>query len=896
MHYTEALRIIEKNTDIKNLRRIKFDDVLHHTDKNCYNIDLKGNIIALNLKENNIIRVPFLSEFYTLKQLYLNDNNIIDIFGLAMLHNLEDLDLFGNYIVDISPLSKLINLKKIDLSFNKINRLYPLKKLNNLQRLRLTHNNVSDVSSLVKLEKVQKLELGMNKISDILPLEKLYDLEDLDLSRNQISDISPLEKFTKLKTLNLSNNIILDISFLAKLLNLQELRLYNTQISDVSPLISLTNLITLSLSNNQITNIFPLLKLEKLKYLYVENNPIKGIPIEYTTDTPKKIMGIEMGDKRSAIEKIRAYYAAIEKEAQYIFEGKLVLVGEPAAGKTSLSEKIRNANYKLKTGNHEEQMTKGIAVAQWSFPYTNPKNTETHEGFDGKFTAHIFDFGGQDIMHATHRYFLSKKTLYVLVVDTRPEDTDFFYWLNVIELYGANSPVIIVLNDKHNVHKDIPKHITEQFSHLIENRIYRVNLGNNEGLADVVKRIQTELQNLAHVGTEKHPKTWVDIRQALYKQWSSNKLAETIQFWKNKTDKKPCLTRQEYIALCETCGIIEEEKSLEIADTLHTLGTILYFQDNTDLVDTLILDKHWATEAVYLVLLDKEVAKNYGKFNDNTDLRRIWKDKYPVEKHHALVQLMVNFKIAYQVKDSNTYIAPQLLAENPPDSYAQVFEPNTIFTHFEYRYPKFMPKGLLSRLIVECNKAIYKNFQWRYGVILEIQGCLVEITEHFYGSTQKMAIRTQGSEALRAMSVVFHTMHTIHSDFPNLKTEEMIPCNCEKCKVSNMPHFYEHSVLQDFMKENEPNIQCLKSKKMVAVRALLEGHERHNQYKNREMGEISNHIEGLEMYEFFDKFGDKIKQEDKVIFENLRREYTFDKCGFDFYDRAKVLLGKYEKK
>ncbi|NJO90657.1 MAG: hypothetical protein HC831_18130 [Chloroflexia bacterium] len=39
------------------------------------------------------------------------------------------------------------------------------------------------------------------------------------------------------------------------------------------------------------------------------------------------------------------------------------------------------------------------------------------------------DFAGQDIYHATHRFFLSQRSLYALVSDERKENTDFKYWL-----------------------------------------------------------------------------------------------------------------------------------------------------------------------------------------------------------------------------------------------------------------------------------------------------------------------------------------------------------------------------------------------------------------------------------------------------------------------------------
>jgi len=60
----------------------------------------------------------------------------------------------------------------------------------------------------------------------------------------------------------------------------------------------------------------------------------------------------------------------------------------------------------------------------------------------------IWDFGGQEIMHATHQFFLTQRSLYLLVLNGRQghEDGDAEYWLQLIQSFGEDSPIIIVLN------------------------------------------------------------------------------------------------------------------------------------------------------------------------------------------------------------------------------------------------------------------------------------------------------------------------------------------------------------------------------------------------------------------------------------------------------------------
>jgi internalin A len=58
--------------------------------------------------------------------------------------------------------------------------------------------------------------------------------------------------------------------------------------------------------------------------------------------------------------------------------------------------------------------------------------------------VNFWDFGGQEIMHATHQFFLSKRSLYILVLDGRKDEKPE-YWLKLIENFGGDSPVLVVI-------------------------------------------------------------------------------------------------------------------------------------------------------------------------------------------------------------------------------------------------------------------------------------------------------------------------------------------------------------------------------------------------------------------------------------------------------------------
>lgn len=60
----------------------------------------------------------------------------------------------------------------------------------------------------------------------------------------------------------------------------------------------------------------------------------------------------------------------------------------------------------------------------------------------------MWDFAGQEITHATHQFFLTERSIYLLVLDARADtqDRDAQYWLQLISAFGKDSPILIALN------------------------------------------------------------------------------------------------------------------------------------------------------------------------------------------------------------------------------------------------------------------------------------------------------------------------------------------------------------------------------------------------------------------------------------------------------------------
>ena len=70
-----------------------------------------------------------------------------------------------------------------------------------------------------------------------------------------------------------------------------------------------------------------------------------------------------------------------------------------------------------------------IPPGGWEFPF-KLNDTDTVN-----FRANIWDFGGQKIQYMTHQFFLTTRSLYVLVTDDREQKTNFDYWFKIIVVW-----------------------------------------------------------------------------------------------------------------------------------------------------------------------------------------------------------------------------------------------------------------------------------------------------------------------------------------------------------------------------------------------------------------------------------------------------------------------------
>jgi GTPase SAR1 family protein len=698
---------------------------------------------------------------------------------IGQLKNLTLLDLFNNELSSLPrELGGLKNLTSLDLFNNELSSLPPeLGQLKSLTSLNLGSNQLNNLApELGQLKSLYSLNLSSNPLSSLPPeLEQLKSLTSLDLSSNPLGSLPPkIWEFQSLTTLNLSSNPLGNLPpEIWQFQNLTSLNLSSNRLSSLPAEIGqLKSLTSLNLSSNRLSSLpAEIGQLKSLTSLDLSNN-------ESLIDPPPEIV---KGGTRYILYYLRQQ---LEQGRDYIYEAKFLIVGEGGAGKTSLAKKIQDKDYELGS---DETSTEGIDVIRWEFDSQQ----------DRPFRVNIWDFGGQEIYHATHQFFLTKRSLYALVVDTREDNTDLYYWLNIVRLLSSESPIFIVKNEKQDRTCRVnERQLRGEFLSLKE--ILATNLKTNRGLDDIKATIQRYISALPHVG-QALPKKWVDVRKAL------------------EDDPRNYIYLDEYRQICEVNDFRKHEDQLQLSEYLHDLGVCLHFQADPLLEKVLILKPEWGTTAFYKALDTQEIKENLGRFS-RAQLDAIWDDFQYIEMRDELLQLMMKFKLCYQIPGTNNeYIVPQLLDDNQPE-YAWNESENLLL---RYQY-EFMPKGILTRLIVEMHKFIEAQILvWKSGVVLTNSTARAEVIEFYHN--REIHLRVNGKRPKELLTVVTHEIDKINDTFERIQVQKLIPCNCSVCDGSQKPHFYQLDKLHERIDNGKETIECGKPPyEDILVRGLID--------------------------------------------------------------------------
>jgi small GTP-binding protein len=789
---------------LKNLRNLAlWDNDLNSLPLEIYQLT---NLVQIDLRNNMLTKLsPNIGQLTNIKQIDLGDNQLTELpIEIGKLINIEKLYLYSNNLTNLpAEIDQFINLKILNLSDNNFTSLpIQLWKLPSIEELLISNNPLRNIP-LELWQKKGWIYLGLADLKlTVLPkeVENLTSLRKFDLYNNQLTEL-PLEigNLTELTELNLWSNRLSQLpQEISKLKKLKSIELFNNRFTRLPPEIGqLTHLTQLVLWNNKLTHLPPEInQLKNLTYLDLQYNQLASLPpeisalqsLEYLSirDNPLEIAIPPMWSKHHAQEIIAYYKQMHEEGGRPLGEGRIVVVGEADAGKTKLLRALLHGEHG--TGFKDARdPTDGIEV-------------NSSEANDIKLR--YWDFGGQELYHATHRFFLSRRCVYVLVADATKDsnynEEKIEYWLELLKFFGGDSPVILVASKVENYSLNVnERRLQEKYPNLVKMPALRTSAKTGMGIEDLRRVILEQVKSLPSVGVML-PRSFLAVKDEL----------EEIK----RNEKVKVLEDTVYRRLCEENGINEEERQNTLLALLHDMGVVLHYEDDR-LSDFGILNPDWATGGVYKVVNSPQIEKSQGRFT-LTELKSILADEelYPATMRRRIVDLMKKFELTFELPfERDAFILPSALPHKQPELIGWDVPCMT----FEYRYP-LLQVSVLHRFIVAEHDLIQDGLVWHSGVVIARganQALVIADTRD-----KRITIKIKGAEESRK-----EFLYSIRLQFERIHGEEAKP---EEYVYS--PQHPELSLLFVDMKtmaKTEREYKVVHKGKMVNInlRELLDG-------------------------------------------------------------------------
>lgn len=635
-----------------------------------------------------------------------------------------------------------------------------------LDRIFLSNNAFVDFPlSLCLLPNLKMLCLHGNQLTS-LPAEiaLLHELVELCLFNNRLSAIPP------------------EIGLLA---NLRQVRLGRNHLSQVPTEVgSLSKLNSLDLSYNHLFDVpRSFAALSELRDLDLSGNPLRTPPQEIS------VLGTTA---------VRTYLSSLDDTSVIRREGKLLLVGEGRTGKSSLLHALQDLHF-----NDAINSTHGIDILDLPFVY--PEQSET------ELTLHVWDFGGQHIYHTTHQFFMTTRSLYLLVWNAGT-DTDqgrLDHWLRNIQVLAPDARVILVAThiDQRPADFNLDR-FRDAYPAMIAG-FAGVSNKTGAGIDDLKTMIAEEAARLPLMEQE-WPRAWVDVEEAL--------LALDQTYIDGRT----------FADICARHEVTEAYEQQILGGYLHDLGKILYFQDDDVLSDFIVLKPNWLTQATARVLDDAVTGDDRHGVLEHADFPRIWAG-YERRLYPVFLRMLEKFLISYELEEGEPgrrqSLVPLLLPHRPPADLPkwETVLPGQPEVRMVFDLD-FVPPGIMSWFIVLTHH-YSQDVHWREGVRLHYEGHQADVVLN--PSTRQLWLQVRGPAPSNFFTILQHTVNDriIRKYFEGLTYRRRVPCLCHKTRgeATPCPHYFEYDKLVERKQRGKETIECGESYDPVSVTELLEG-------------------------------------------------------------------------
>ncbi len=681
------------------------------------------------------------------------------------------LNLCGQELTDdkIAFLWETPRLQALNLSENKLTAVAIPARMKDLIYLNLSENKSLQTATFSEgLPALEELDISECSLKELVLPKGFSALKTMDFRKNELAQVDFEGDCPALVSLDLSQNQLDHLDLPDGFGQLAYLYLNDNKLRRLHMASVLPRLETLHLRNNQLEELpANFLGLRSLETLYLYKNPLSSIPPEFISE----------GERGNSLEKVKNYLLSLAQAEKVVEndEVKLVLLGNSTSGKSSLLRLLKGEEF-----DEDIESTHGI-------------NNEIWEPEGSAFKVNIWDFGGQEFYHATHRLFLSKnalslvlfekktnlqgikQTLIRLYEDGRPvkknipvEHFPYAYWLVNLRYFCGRSetPITYLVQNKMDISEEAPVSDFDRKKYqLRDKQIFRLSVKNAYPKKnDEYSLLQFKLfeKNLIDRLSETKSKysfdeKWLEIKTQL-RALSPNKVI---------------FSRREFTDFCEKIspGISNNRSSNgdsildTLTDYLHDIGVILHYPGIPELRDTVFVQPTWVTDVIYKVL-DYSVMRRDGKF-DQAHVGKILgqlKESLGGFDAEQIIALMKQFELIFAVKKPTRtiFVAPQYLSRKRPEKLEYALEYVNLVPAFVLYYPNFLPRSAMLRFIARFGFETYENLVWRDGIAFGKPLALVECN---YDKRQiQISVQDSDSEVMRQIFGQFQEINRANSD------------------------------------------------------------------------------------------------------------------------------------
>lgn len=748
------------------------------------------SLSTLSLEGLDLVSLPEeLSELVSLRDLTLRGNRLTALpEWIGGLKKLSRLDVDNNQLIKLpDSIGNLCDLTELTLRGNKLTCLPgSIGNLTKLTKLDVNNNQLTNLpETLVNLTGLIELYLGDNDLTRLPEdIGKFVSLARLDADNNRIAQLpESIGRLASLAEIDLGANLLTILpESIGNLASLTTLYLgYNLIDTLPDSFGNLTNLTRLTLRGNRIT-ILPesLGSLPRLSRLSLDGNPLTEIGPEVVASGTGAVL---------AFLRARGQEPPVR---QWI--SKLLVVGDSSAGKTSLVKALHGQPH-----DPSEPSTHGLGIT--ALDLSHPERADT------VMSLSVWDFGGQDIYHATHQFFLTGRSLFLLVWNARTgaDRARFRYWLETVTARAPGSPILMVATHTADWPADIDlKPLMRDYPQIAGH--LSVDCASREGIAQLIAAVAGQAAALPLMG-QPWPRAWT-------------RAADTLASGKHP----PHVTDGQMRQIMAQTGVRGSADQDALAQVLHYRGQILYYPGDPDLSDTIILDPRWLNARIS-ALLDARGPGNHSGVLTRADVEWAW-GEMPEQLRRQILALMQRYDVCYLVDEPQgeaLAVAVSRLPQSPPD-YAPAWDkplqqPGCREIRVRYRLP-VLPPGIPAWFLARSHR-FSTGVQWRYGALLSHPDGehTALINANVEQGTVELTVR--GPLPASFFAVLDDGLNLTFDRYPGMNIARLIPCcghNGRAC-----PKIFSYAKLIDRLRRGHADMYCDEAEEPVSITELLLG-------------------------------------------------------------------------